>query len=108
MFWDLTTERVLTMEFMEGGKVDDREYMERHHIATHEVDVHTHGHTNSHHKHSYIHTHKHINPEREGGREGGGMEERMDRGREGGRGKTRVRRCTLHTHAYICGTQSQE
>ena len=41
MFWDLTTKRILTMEFMEGGKVDDREYMARNCIPTHEVDIHT-------------------------------------------------------------------
>ena len=42
VYWDLTTERVLTMEFMEGGQVDDRDFMKRHHIATHEVDMHAH------------------------------------------------------------------
>ena len=30
--WDLTTSRVLTMEFVEGGRLDDRDYMLRHGI----------------------------------------------------------------------------
>ena len=30
--WDLTTARVLTMEFVEGGRLDDKEYMIRHGI----------------------------------------------------------------------------
>ena len=35
--WDLSSERVLTMEYCEGGKVDDREYMEKHGINVNEV-----------------------------------------------------------------------
>ena len=59
------------MEFMEGGKVDDREYMERHHIATHEVDVHTHTviQTATTNTRTYTHTNILIQREREGGRE---------------------------------------
>ncbi|XP_002741371.1 aarF domain-containing protein kinase 1-like [Saccoglossus kowalevskii] len=32
VYWSLTTNRVLTMEFCEGGKVDDKEYMKQHDI----------------------------------------------------------------------------
>lgn len=35
--WPLTTERVLTMEFCEGGQVNDRSYMLTHGINTHDV-----------------------------------------------------------------------
>lgn len=35
--WDLSSERVLTMEFCEGGKVDDKAYMEKHRINVNEV-----------------------------------------------------------------------
>lgn len=35
--WPLTTERVLTMEFCEGGQVNDRAYMVAHGIDTHDV-----------------------------------------------------------------------
>lgn len=35
--WDLSSERVLTMEFCEGGKVDDKAYMEKHGINVNEV-----------------------------------------------------------------------
>ncbi|CAL8303988.1 unnamed protein product [Boreogadus saida] len=30
--WDLSTKRILTMEFAEGGQVNDRDYMRRHGI----------------------------------------------------------------------------
>lgn len=74
MYWDLTTERVLTMEFMEGGQVDDREFMKRHHIAAHEVDMHA-GNTITHMDTKANLSHK----QRKGGREGLGTL------REGGR-----------------------
>ncbi|XP_061552719.1 aarF domain-containing protein kinase 1 isoform X2 [Phycodurus eques] len=35
--WDLSTKRVLTMEFAEGGQVNDREYMKTHGINVNEV-----------------------------------------------------------------------
>lgn len=35
--WELSSERVLTMEYCEGGKVDDREYMKKHNIDVNEV-----------------------------------------------------------------------
>ncbi|XP_062603304.1 aarF domain-containing protein kinase 1-like [Saccostrea cucullata] len=35
--WELSSERVLTMEFCEGGKVDDKAYMEKHKIDVNEV-----------------------------------------------------------------------
>ncbi|XP_072555211.1 aarF domain-containing protein kinase 1 isoform X4 [Paramormyrops kingsleyae] len=34
--WDLSTKRILTMDFMEGGQVNDREYMRRHSIDVNE------------------------------------------------------------------------
>lgn len=37
VYWEWTTPRVLTMEYMDGGKVDDRGYMDRHGIPTTEV-----------------------------------------------------------------------
>ncbi|CAC5374091.1 ADCK [Mytilus coruscus] len=37
IYWDLSSERVLTMEFCEGGKVDNREYMKQHKISVDEV-----------------------------------------------------------------------
>lgn len=37
VFWELSTNRVLTMEFMEGGKVDDRQYYDDHDISVTEV-----------------------------------------------------------------------
>ncbi|KAK3597878.1 hypothetical protein CHS0354_029458 [Potamilus streckersoni] len=37
IYWDLSSERVLTMEFCEGGKVDDRQYMKEHNISVNEV-----------------------------------------------------------------------
>ncbi|XP_061113767.1 aarF domain-containing protein kinase 1 isoform X1 [Conger conger] len=35
--WDLSTKRILTMEFAEGGQVNDREYMNKHGIDVNEV-----------------------------------------------------------------------
>ncbi|XP_033967124.1 aarF domain-containing protein kinase 1 isoform X3 [Pseudochaenichthys georgianus] len=35
--WDLSTKRILTMEFAEGGQVNDREYMKKHGIDVNEV-----------------------------------------------------------------------
>ncbi|XP_023684597.2 aarF domain-containing protein kinase 1 isoform X1 [Paramormyrops kingsleyae] len=35
--WDLSTKRILTMDFMEGGQVNDREYMRRHSIDVNEI-----------------------------------------------------------------------
>ena len=37
IYWEYTNERVLTMEFCEGGQVDDREYMKKHGINVNEV-----------------------------------------------------------------------
>ncbi|XP_048830020.1 aarF domain-containing protein kinase 1 isoform X2 [Brienomyrus brachyistius] len=35
--WDLSTKRILTMDFMEGGQVNDREYMRRHSVDVNEI-----------------------------------------------------------------------
>lgn len=35
--WELTSERVLTMDYCEGGKVDNKEYMKKHNIDVNEV-----------------------------------------------------------------------
>nr|XP_033808649.1 aarF domain-containing protein kinase 1 isoform X4 [Geotrypetes seraphini] len=35
--WELSTKRVLVMEFLEGGQVNDREYMETHGIDVNEI-----------------------------------------------------------------------
>ena len=35
--WNLCTKRILTMEFAEGGQVNDRDYMEKHGINVNEV-----------------------------------------------------------------------
>ncbi|XP_029316991.1 aarF domain-containing protein kinase 1 isoform X2 [Cottoperca gobio] len=35
--WDLSTKRILTMEFAEGGQVNDREYMKKHGINVNEI-----------------------------------------------------------------------
>ena len=35
--WDLTTPRVLTMEYCDGGQVNDPDYLRRHRIAPREV-----------------------------------------------------------------------
>lgn len=37
IYWDLTTERVLTMEYCEGGQVNDKAYMEKHGISVEDV-----------------------------------------------------------------------
>jgi aarF domain-containing kinase len=37
IFWELSTDRVLVMEYMEGGQVTDREYMKKHKIDPFEV-----------------------------------------------------------------------
>lgn len=37
--WDLTTSRLLTMEFCEGVKVDNKAYLEQHHINAEEVTL---------------------------------------------------------------------
>lgn len=37
IYWDLFLERVLIMEFCEGGKVDDKVYMEKYGINVNEV-----------------------------------------------------------------------
>ncbi|XP_013398397.1 uncharacterized aarF domain-containing protein kinase 1 [Lingula anatina] len=37
IYWDLSSERVLTMEFCEGGQVDDKQYMTEHGISVNEV-----------------------------------------------------------------------
>uniref|UniRef100_A0A3B5AJ58 AarF domain-containing protein kinase 1 n=1 Tax=Stegastes partitus TaxID=144197 RepID=A0A3B5AJ58_9TELE len=35
--WDLSTKRILTMEFAEGGQVNDRDYMKKHCINVNEI-----------------------------------------------------------------------
>uniref|UniRef100_A0A8C9WKJ2 AarF domain-containing protein kinase 1 n=1 Tax=Scleropages formosus TaxID=113540 RepID=A0A8C9WKJ2_SCLFO len=35
--WDLSTKRILTMDFVEGGQVNDRDYMKRHGINVNEI-----------------------------------------------------------------------
>uniref|UniRef100_A0A1A8HIP6 AarF domain-containing protein kinase 1 n=1 Tax=Nothobranchius korthausae TaxID=1143690 RepID=A0A1A8HIP6_9TELE len=35
--WDLSTKRILTMEFVEGGQVDDRDYMKKHNIDVNKI-----------------------------------------------------------------------
>ncbi|CAM9824095.1 unnamed protein product [Lampetra fluviatilis] len=37
IFWELSTDRVLMMEFVEGGQINDRVYMERHGIDVNQV-----------------------------------------------------------------------
>ncbi|XP_025158864.1 uncharacterized aarF domain-containing protein kinase 1 isoform X2 [Harpegnathos saltator] len=37
IYWDVTTSRVLTMEFLEGGQVNDLEYMRAHRLNPYEV-----------------------------------------------------------------------
>ncbi|CAL1548366.1 unnamed protein product [Lymnaea stagnalis] len=37
IYWELSSDRVLTMEFCEGGKVDDVEYMKRHNISVNQI-----------------------------------------------------------------------
>nr|XP_020471382.1 uncharacterized aarF domain-containing protein kinase 1 isoform X2 [Monopterus albus] len=35
--WDLSTKRILTMEFVDGGQVNDRDYMKKHSISVNEI-----------------------------------------------------------------------
>nr|XP_045009993.1 aarF domain-containing protein kinase 1 isoform X3 [Jaculus jaculus] len=37
IYWELSTKRVLLMEFVEGGQVNDRDYMERNRIDVNEI-----------------------------------------------------------------------
>ena len=37
VYWKYTSTRVLTMEFCEGGKVDDLDYIQRHDLPVDEV-----------------------------------------------------------------------
>lgn len=37
IYWELSTKRVLLMEFVEGGQVNDRDYMEKNQIDVNEV-----------------------------------------------------------------------
>ncbi|XP_077992469.1 aarF domain-containing protein kinase 1-like [Glandiceps talaboti] len=37
VYWTMTTERILTMEFCEGGKVDDIDYMKKHNINVDQI-----------------------------------------------------------------------
>ena len=39
VYWDFTTQRVLTMEFCEGGQVNDKDYMSQHDIDVNEVSA---------------------------------------------------------------------
>lgn len=43
IYWDLSTKRVLLMEFVDGGQVNDRDYMERNKIDVNEVRSGVHG-----------------------------------------------------------------
>ncbi|XP_054547874.1 aarF domain-containing protein kinase 1 isoform X2 [Talpa occidentalis] len=40
IYWDLSTKRVLLMEFVDGGQVNDRDYMERNKIDVNEISRH--------------------------------------------------------------------
>ncbi|XP_040598613.1 aarF domain-containing protein kinase 1 isoform X3 [Mesocricetus auratus] len=40
IYWELSTKRVLLMEFVEGGQVNDRAYMEKNHINVNEISCH--------------------------------------------------------------------
>lgn len=42
IYWDLSTKRVLLMEFVDGGQVNDRDYMERNMIDVNEVRLSAH------------------------------------------------------------------
>lgn len=35
--WDLTTPRILTMEFLDGGQINDLKYIQEHNINPHEI-----------------------------------------------------------------------
>ena len=37
IYWDYTTEKVLMMEYCDGGKVNDVEYMKKHNISVNQV-----------------------------------------------------------------------
>ncbi|KAM4853875.1 aarF domain-containing protein kinase 1 isoform 2-T3 [Thomomys bottae] len=40
IYWELSTKRILLMEFVEGGQVNDKEYMERNKINVNEISRH--------------------------------------------------------------------
>ncbi|XP_072618205.1 aarF domain-containing protein kinase 1 isoform X1 [Vulpes vulpes] len=40
IYWDLSTKRVLLMEFVDGGQVNDRDYMEKNKIDVNEISRH--------------------------------------------------------------------
>ncbi|XP_064427493.1 aarF domain-containing protein kinase 1 isoform X3 [Mirounga angustirostris] len=40
IYWELSTKRVLLMEFVDGGQVNDRDYMERNKIDVNEISCH--------------------------------------------------------------------
>ncbi|KAK1339404.1 hypothetical protein QTO34_020087 [Cnephaeus nilssonii] len=40
IYWELSTKRVLLMEFLDGGQVNDRDYMERNKIDVNEISRH--------------------------------------------------------------------
>lgn len=37
IYWNFSSKRILTMEFAEGGQVDDRDYIKKHGINVNEV-----------------------------------------------------------------------
>lgn len=37
--WDLSSKRILTMSFAEGGQVNDKDYMKKHGISVNEVPL---------------------------------------------------------------------
>ena len=39
VYWEYTTEKVLMMEYCDGGKVSDVEYMKKHDISVNQVSV---------------------------------------------------------------------
>ncbi|XP_019688941.1 aarF domain-containing protein kinase 1 isoform X3 [Felis catus] len=43
IYWELSTKRVLLMEFVDGGQVNDRDYMEKNKIDVNEVRLSSHG-----------------------------------------------------------------
>lgn len=43
IYWELSTKRVLLMEFLDGGQVNDKDYMERNKIDVNEVRLRAHG-----------------------------------------------------------------
>ena len=40
VYWEYTTEKVLMMEYCDGGKVNDVEYMKKHNISVNQVSLH--------------------------------------------------------------------